>query len=102
MRNYTESNGKIRSCKIKYCKGKDSLVYGVQQEKGQNGKMKGILHRNMLLPCEAILEDSEGFHLKKELQMKIKQEAACFIFRKQWHQSHKKNSEDDFQGLMPI
>ena len=77
MRNYTEINGKIRSCKIRYCKGEDSLVYGVQQEKSQNGKRKGILHGNMLLPYEAILEDSEGFHLKKELQMKIKQEAAC-------------------------
>ena len=72
VRNYSESNGKIRSCKIRYCKEEDSLVYGVQQEKSQNGKRKGILHRNMLLPCEAILEESEGFHLKKELQMKIK------------------------------
>ena len=77
MRNYSESNGKIRSCKIRYCKEEDSLVYGVQQEKSQNRKKKGILHRNMLLPCDAILEDSEGFHSKKELQMKIKQEAAC-------------------------
>ena len=43
----------------------------VKMERGKE------LHRNMLLPCEAISEDSEGFHLKKELQTKIKQEAAC-------------------------
>ena len=31
------------------------------------------LHRNLFLPCEAILEEPEGFHLKKEKQKKPKQ-----------------------------
>ena len=42
------------------------MVYEVQPEKSQDGKKRRILHRNILLPREAILEEPEGFHLKKE------------------------------------
>ena len=48
------------------CKGEYSLVYEVQPEKSQDGKKRRVLHRNLLLPCEVILEEPEGFHLKKE------------------------------------
>ena len=56
--------------KIVDCKGEYSLVYEVQPEKSQDGKKIRVLHRNLLLPCEVILEEPEGFHLKKEKQNK--------------------------------
>ena len=59
--------------KIVDCKGEDSLAYEVQPEKSQDGKKKSVLHRNMVQPSEAILEEPEGFHLKKEKHIKPKQ-----------------------------
>ena len=74
VRNYTEygSTGKSRSYwkndiyKIVDCKGKNKLVYEVQPEKSQNGKIRRVLHTNILLLCKAILEEPEGFNLNKE------------------------------------
>ena len=80
------------------CKRKDNLVYKIQPEKNQDEKKRRAVHRNMPLPCEAILEDPKRFHLKKE-KHKPKQVA-----------SHKfadnaietKSSENKFQWLTAI
>ena len=79
------------------CKGEDSLVYEVQ--KSQDGKKRRVLHRNMLLPCEAILEEPEGFHLNKEKHKKPKQVASHKFAN---NTSDTESSEDEFQGLTPI
>ena len=81
VRNCTEcgDTGELRSYwendiyKIVNCKGENSLVYEVQPGKYQDGKKRRVLHRNML-PCEAILEEPEGFHWEKEKQKKPKQQ----------------------------
>ena len=52
----------------------------------------------MLLPCEAILGEPEGFHLKKE-KHKPKQAAS---HKSANNTSDKKSSEDEFQGLTLI
>ena len=51
-------------------------MYEVQPEKSQHGKKRRVLHRNMLLPCEAISKEPEGFHLKKEKHKKPKEVAS--------------------------
>ena len=61
MINFAEGGGtgKLRSYwendiyKIVDCKGEDSLVYEVQPGKSQGRKKRKVVHRNMLLPCEA-------------------------------------------------
>ena len=54
----------------------------------------------MLLPCETILGEPEGFHLKKEKQKKPQQETASHKFSN--NISDKGSSEDEFQGLKHI
>ena len=48
------------------CKREHSLVYEMQQEKIHDRKKRRVRQRNILLTCEAILEEPEGFHQKKE------------------------------------
>ena len=66
----------LKSGMPKYILDDQGMLYEVQPEKSQDGKMRRILHRNMLLPCEIILEEPEGFHLKKEKHKKSKQAAS--------------------------
>ena len=68
-----DSSWKNDIYKIVHWKGGDSLVYEVQSKETQNGKKRRVLQTNMLLTCEAILEEPEAFHLKKEKQKKPKQ-----------------------------
>ena len=79
--------------------GEDSLVYEVQKEKRQDGKRKRLLHRNMLLPYEVILEEPGGFHLKKEKHKKPRQ-AASYKFTN--NTGDTEISEYEFHGLTPI
>ena len=79
--------------------GEDSLVYEVQKEKRQDGKRKRLLHRNMLLPYEVILEEPGGFHLKKEKHKKQRQAAT---YKCTNNTGDTEISEDEFHGLTPI
>ena len=74
-------------------------MYEVQPEKSRDGKKRRVLHRNMLSPCEAILEESEGFHLKKENHKKPKQAASHKFVN---NTSDIESNEDEFQGLTLI
>ena len=74
-------------------------MYEVQPGKSQDVKKRRVLHRNILLPCEAILEEPEGFHLKKEKHKKPKR-AASHKFAN--NTSDTESSEDEFQELTPI
>ena len=80
------------------CKRKDNLVYKIQPEKNQDEKKRRAVYRNMPLPCEAILEDPKGFHLKKE-KHKPKQVASHKFAD---NASEIKNSENKFQWLTAI
>ena len=75
------------------CKREDGLVYEVQPGKNQDGKKRRVLHRNILIPREAILEEPEEFHLKKK-KHKPKQ-AASHMFAN--NTSGTESSEDEFQ-----
>ena len=48
-------------------RAKERKVYAVRPETNINGK-KRILHRNLLQPCESILEEPEGLHLIQKNQ----------------------------------
>ena len=51
------------------CKGEDGLVYEIRPEHQPKAKSR-ILHRNMLLPVDCILEEPEGLYLKDKNSMK--------------------------------
>ena len=59
------------------CKREDGLVYEVQPGKSQDGNKRRVLHRNILIPREAILEEPEEFHLKKKNISQSKQLVTC-------------------------
>ena len=80
------------------CKRKDNLVYKIQPKKNQDEKKRRAVYRNMPLPCEAILEDPKGFHLKKE-KHKPKQVASHKFAD---NASETKSSENKFQWLTAI
>ena len=94
MRSYWEND----IYKIVDSKREDSLVYKVQPEKSQDEKKRRAIHRNMPLPCEAILEDPKGFHLKKE-KHKPKQVASHNFAD---NASDTESSENKFQWLTAI
>ena len=70
----------------------------MQPKKIQNGKKRRALHRNMQLPCDAILEEPERFHRKKQkYNNNPKQEATDHKFA--YNNSNTENSKVQFQRL---